>query len=401
MQCPKCGCPDLTELSTPAPSGNTRYRCQNKECKHRTTNPEQDAKVTLSERQRMTDRIAQLQSDLKAALKKVNANEDIERQAMGFKDYPFDIPKWTLAPLKKDQHQEVPVLFTSDFQFGEVIDLDEMDGLNEYDVEIACARYESLIQKTVDLCFNFTARPNFPGLIYMRGGDAISGSIHDELAETDELTPPQAVVALAQVEIAGIEMLAEHFGRVHVISIPGNHDRSTKGKPRAKKYVANSYENMLSAMLQMWFDAKKDRRVTFFTPKSGDAYFPIWDWKCLLTHGDRMGTGGGMGFMGPIAPIVRGHQKIRQTYQQQNQRLDFIFNGHYHTACEVPGGLANGTLAGYNEYARKIRAMPDSPSQWLFAMHPEWGMTWRRKIYVESPAPITDAPWTAVPGKAQ
>lgn len=400
MRCPKCKIGELRETAERAQSGNIRWKCdQGRACNYRTTRPEENQDLSKTERQRFLDAITGLKKELKTANQSINKNEDIERLAMGFKKHPLIVPKWTLTPIKETHYQEVPVLFTSDFQFGEVIDLDEMDGLNEYSVDIACGRYETLIQKTVDLCFNFTANPNFPGIIYMRGGDAISGAIHEELAETDELTPPQSVVALAQVEIAGIEMLAEHFGRVHVISIPGNHDRSTKGKPRAKKYVANSYENMLSAMLQMWFEAKKDKRLSFFTPKSGDAYFPIWGWKCLLTHGDRMGTGGGQGFGGPIFPIARGHAKIRQTYQQQNQQLDFIFNGHYHTPCEVTGGLANGTLAGYNEFARKIRAVPEAPSQWLFAMHPEWGMTWRRKIYVESPGPVTDSAWTAVPSR--
>ncbi len=359
---------------------------------------EQDVDLPLPEKQRMSDKISELEERLRSTTRLLNHQEDVERIAMGLKDYPLEPPKWTHVLGQGSKKREVPTLFTSDFQFGEVVDLEEMDGINEYDVSIACKRYDRLLKSSVDLCLTHTANPNFPGFLYLRGGDAISGAIHPELMETDELTPPEAVVQLAQYEIAGIELLAEKFGRVHVVSIPGNHGRITL-KPRHKKYSALNWESMITAMIELWFQAKRDDRVTFYTPKSGDAYFPIWGMRFLMTHGDRIGTRGGQGFIGPIATISRGFAKIRRQYQQWNKQLDVILTGHYHTSCMPPGGMGNGSLIGYNEFARDFRCDPEPPCQWLFMVHPEWGITQRREIYVDKPRIMTPGSdmWTAVP----
>lgn len=364
--------------------------------------PEEEV-IEVSEKQRLNDTIADQQAEIRDLSRRINHQDDIERMAMGLKDYPLNIPTWTHKPKTygKGRFMEAPVLFTSDFQFGEVVDLDDMEGINEYNVEIAVRRYNTLIDKTVDLCFNHTANPEFPGIIYLRGGDAISGGIHDELAETDEYTPPEAVVALARHEIAGIEHLADRFDRVHVISVPGNHDRTTM-KKRHKKMVAGSYELMVQAMMQIHFEAKNDSRVSFHTPRSGDAYFPVWGWQFLLTHGDRIGTGGGTGYIGPIATITRGFAKIKQQHSALGKMLHFILTGHFHTSCEPPGGFGNGSLVGPSEYARDLRAVLEAPNQWLLMVHPEQGVTQRRKIYVEPPKFDMDAAttWTAVPGRA-
>jgi len=360
-----------------------------------------DIENAAPEKQRHIDRISELEGQLRDAHRRINHQDDIERHAMGLKDYPLDIPKWTLKKTKKKSGMmEAPILFTSDFQFGEVVDLDEMEGLNAYNVEIAVKRYKTLIDKTVSLCFEHTANPNFPGIIYLRGGDAISGAIHEELSETDEYRPPEAVVALARHEISGIEHLADRFGRVHVISVPGNHDRTTL-KKRHKKVLAGSYELMLQAIIQVHFEARKDNRITFHTPKSGDAYFPVWGWQFLLTHGDRIGTGGGQGFIGPIATITRGFLKMRQQHAGFGKHLDFILTGHFHTSCEPPGGFGNGSLIGYNEFARDLRAFPEPPCQWLLMVHPEQGITQRRKIFVEQPKYDMgiSTTWTAVPSR--
>jgi hypothetical protein len=353
------------------------------------------------EAQRDTDTIRQLQTELRDLRRRLNHQEDVERMAMGLKDYPLDIPAWTYKQAGgAGKHREAPILFTSDFQFGEVVDLDEMEGINEYNVEIAERRYDTLINKTVDLCFHHTANPDFPGLIYLRGGDAISGGIHDELAQTDEYSPPEAVVALARKEISGIEHCADKFGRVHVISVPGNHDRITK-KKQHKRMAATSYELMVQAMIQIYFEAKADSRVTFHSPKSGDAYFPVWGWQFLLTHGDRIGTGGGTGYIGPIATITRGFAKIKRQHAGLGKILHFILTGHYHTSCEPPGGFGNGSLVGYGEYARDLRADPEPPCQWLLMVHPEQGVTQRRKIFVEPPRQDMDGNtvWTAIPAR--
>lgn len=272
------------------------------------------------------------------------------------------------TPHVRKQNSLTPVLFTSDFQAGEVIRADEMDGLNEFNSDIFVERYQRMITKTIELAENNTGATDFPGCIYLRGGDAISGEIHDELAQTNDLSSIPAVRLVQRQEREGIRRLRDKFGRVRVISVPGNHGRTTH-KPHAKGYAERSFESLLSWWLADAFES--DPNVQFWQPPSGDALFDVCGWNVLLSHGDRTGSKGGQGFVGPAATIARGHQKLVQYHAASGSRVDVVLTGHLHTSLKLSTGYANGSLAGYNEYARSFRAMPDAPKQWLLFMQKE------------------------------
>ena len=181
----------------------------------------------------------------------------------------------------------------------------------------------------------------------------------------------------------GIETLQRELGcPIRVVRVPGNHDRTTR-KPRHKGYVETSFDTIISWHLEMVF--MDDPDVTFFIPPENDALFDIYGFQFLLTHGDMMGTGGGQGYIGPVAPITKGHRKIVETYMQAGKRVDYVLTGHYHTPVETEYGWGNGCLPGYSEYARlRIRAKPAPPVQWLLLVHPDRGVTTRRLIIVAS-----------------
>lgn len=277
-------------------------------------------------------------------------------------------PLWLPKPHINRGVSLTPILFTSDFQVGEVIRADELDGINEYNQDIFVTRYQAMIDKTIDLAEHSTGGTDFPGAIYLRGGDAISGEIHEELAETNDLSAVPAVKLLQRQEREGIRRLRDKFGRVRVISIPGNHGRTTK-KSHSKGYTERSYETLLAWWLADGFG--DDPNVTFWTPKSGDALFDCMGWWFLLSHGDRMGSRGGQGFIGPAATIARGHRKLYDNHTMTGRRVDCIFTGHMHTSLKLERGYANGALAGYSEYARDFRATPDAAKQWLLFSHQE------------------------------
>ena len=270
------------------------------------------------------------------------------------------------APAIMSQTSLLPILFTSDFQCGEVIKAEEIDGLNAYNQYIFCQRYEHLIDKSIELATHHTGATDFPGFYYLRGGDAVSRGLHPDLAETDDLTTIPALGLLFRYERDGIRKLRAKFGRVHVISIPGNHGRTTD-KPRSKGYVERSYETMLAWWLASAFE--DDPMVTFSVPPSGDAYFQAMGWSYLMSHGDRMGSKGGQGFIGPLATISRGHQKLYANYAASGVPLHVILTGHLHTSCMTELGFGNGALAGYSQYARDFRARPAPAKQWLLFTH--------------------------------
>ncbi len=273
---------------------------------------------------------------------------------------------WLPAPHVRKQNTLTPVIFTSDMHVGEVIRGDELEGINSYSPEIFCERYTRMIDKAIALATENTGATDFPGCVYLRGGDAISGEIHDELADTNDLSAVPAVRLAQRMEREGIRRLRDRFGRVRVISVPGNHGRTTE-KPRSKSGTSHSYETLLAWWIADFFDG--DDRVTFWTPPGNDAFFKTAGWNMLLTHGDKMGSKGGAGFVGPAATIARGHQKLFQNYAQTGRIPDVILTGHLHSSLRLATGFSNGAMAGYSEYARDIRAMPDAAKQWLLMVH--------------------------------
>lgn len=333
------------------------------------------------EERRSDDRVIDLQRKLKLAEREINAGEDLRQAVFGLAAQSIDPPAWTLAPPKKgDSTPGIPLLLASDFQWGEVIKANELDGINGFNAQIASARYKRLIERTIDLCCSHMVNPKYPGILYLRGGDMISGDIHQELRETNDLQSIPACIDLIEHEAAGIRLLAEKFGRVWVISVPGNHGRTTM-KPMAKKYVETNYDYLIACMLEREF--KNDPRVEFSTPMSGDALFKVYDWNFVLTHGDRIGSSGGQGFIGPAATITRGMKKLVDYYAGLRQHVDCVLVGHFHTAMELEYGFSNGCLPGYSEYAKTFRARPSPPTQWLLFVHPKNGITARWKILLD------------------
>lgn len=282
--------------------------------------------------------------------------------------------EWSLSSHVKKKREHLPYLLTSDFQIGEVVRPEETEHGYGYDVSVFRKRYRKLIDTTIYLSFNHAGENwTYPGIIYARGGDTISGGLHDELRETDELTPIEACKVAFEEESAGIAKLADAFGRVDVKTpgAAGNHDRDTL-KPRSKQAAAHSYDSLVSFMLQQHF--KSDKRVHFQTSESFDVYFPIYDLNILLTHGDRMGSSGGQGFIGPLATILRGADKVIREQAAIGRPVSRVDHGHFHTPNYAVWVLSNGCMPGYTEYAKAFRMRPSPPSQMLAYHHPKGGL---------------------------
>jgi hypothetical protein len=313
----------------------------------------------------------ELRARLKAETKRADDAEDLRDGVFGLTLEDLSPPAWPRHAISVDapNNRHKPILFTSDFQFGEVVRPEEIDGMNSFNAEIFAERYDRMIRKAIRWCDAIAEGwgAEYPeGIIYLRGGDAISGEIHAELSDTNDFGAVPAVGELIRYEREGILRLRERFGHVHVISIPGNHGRTTV-KPRSKGYVKTNYETILAWWLA---DSLRDiEGVTCEVPPSGDAYFTAEGWRFLMTHGDRVGAGGGRGFIGAPAPITKGHLKVRLDGYMADQPVDYVLTGHFHTSLKLPRGFANGTIVGYNEYAKSLRLEPDSAKQWLLFAH--------------------------------
>jgi hypothetical protein len=87
-----------------------------------------------------------------------------------------------------------------------------------------------------------------------------------------------------------------------------------------------------------------------------------------------MGSGGGQGYIGAMASIVRGHRKIIDTEHRQRRPVYKIFSGHYHSTGVSSFGFANGSGVGFGEFSKSIRADPEPAQQNFVVFHERIGL---------------------------
>ena len=360
-----------------------------------------------AEPQTIDDRMKErrLEQDL-AALKKRNT-ELLDRlhTAEEYRSGVMGLASERLAPMPigtpsaGTSRAETAILLLGDLHFGEFISREELEGLNAYDPEIASARLRRVFETTAALLTKHWAGPPPERLIVALMGDNISGALHPELARSDKMRPMESCRAVAGILAGGIDLLLKTVGcPIDVISVVGNHGRVGLPKPESKGVATESYDTLVSDLLEMHY--RDEKRITFFVPPGPDALVGIYNYRFLFTHGDRMSSGGGRGFVGAELPILRGFQKTHMDYTMRGVILHHVFCGHYHTPLSSAIGTANGCLPGPSEYSLSFRMRPNPPMQAFVTVHPEHFITQTRWIkpgvpsegtLFEPPPPAADA----------
>ncbi len=298
-------------------------------------------------------------------------------------------PPWTAGKGGTQGSRGVPMTIWSDFHYGEVVNPEEIGGVNKFNRQIAVQRYTRLVNTTVDLAFNHMGRSkiSYPGAVICLGGDMVGGDIHEELMATNDRTPHQSVNDLTDLLAAGIETMASKFGRIFLPCVVGNHGRSTH-RPRMKGRAFTNYDWSIYCNLERYF--RKEKNIRFYVSPEADAPFNVFNHRFLLTHGDSLGTKGGDGIIGALGPILRGTLKVGRSEAQMSRPFDTLIIGHWHQYITLPGLICNNALKGYDEYAHLyLRAPYSRASQALWFLHPERGITAHWQIYLEGLRPAS------------
>lgn len=309
--------------------------------------------------------------------------EHVAEELAGVRNQNFTVPDWILSGQSGGVGKSAVGMLVSDIHAGEEIKAEETLGINAYDIEVCARRLRRYFEAAVTIAPRWASDTHCVGAYIGLGGDLVSGDIHEELLRTNELTAHDQVHFVVEQLSAGIKMSLEAFGAVHVASVPGNHGRTTH-KSTAKLYSQLSYDTLVASILAGQF--RNEPRVTFQFGAAPDQITPIFGRSVYLTHGDKLGTGGGMGFAGPLLPIVRGTKKLAAQQASVGRHADLILHGHYHHSANPGNVLSNGSVPGYSEYAGAIRATVELPQQWLFLMTARWGLRERMPIMLEDPS---------------
>lgn len=284
-------------------------------------------------------------------------------------------PKWLQPKRPKGKHSATICGILSDCHFDEVVRPEEIGGRNAYNREIATIRLERWAQAFVAQARDYLAGLEWDGAVVCLGGDIFSGNLHD-LAETNEDTLFGSLLYWSEQIIAALTVIVDAFGRLHVPCVVGNHGRMTH-KPRTKLRARDNLDWLLAQMVAKHFAG--DDRVSVFVNDNPDVFFTCYNTTFLLTHGDQVTGGGGIGGIWP--PIMR--MVARKAVRYNDTPFDVVVMGHFHQLIMAPtqGLVVNGSLKGYDEFAALHNFRPEPPQQAIWVTTPERGVTWSGPIF--------------------
>jgi hypothetical protein len=335
-------------------------------------------------------KIRQLESSAQAQAKEDFNAEYVKRKIIKLTESEIDIPDWIVRKPKGHNVTGIPTLLASDWHWGEVVDPAQVGGVNEYNLKIAQERARAFIETSIDLLKNRFNNPKYEGVVFALGGDMFSGNIHDELATTNDMEVMPCVLDLWGTLVWCIETLVEEFGKVFVPCVSGNHGRNTH-KIQNKNRNYTNFDWLLYQFLNKRFE--NDKRITFFIPDGSDAYYQVYGYKYLLTHGDQFR--GGDGVIGCLGAIIRGDHKKRSRNAQIDQEYDTMLIGHFHQLIQLQRLIVNGSLKGYCEYAYTNNFGFEPPRQALWITHPLHGITFSCPVNVDRKSKPINTTWVS------
>jgi len=258
---------------------------------------------------------------------------------------------------KGKRPQATVVLVCSDWHSEEIIRPEDCRGLNEFDLDIADRRINTLASKAAMLIEHEKHLTDVRRVVVASLGDLITGHIHDDCIERTQLAP-LAATRWAGERLNGVIDTMTEVAPVLTVTSSGNHGRTTR-KPRISTENEHSYEQNLYLTMA---SAERRKNVSW---QVGVGYHNMVDLDGFLVrfhHGHALSGGGGVG--GLTAPTNRAIAKWNIA-----KPVDLDVFGHFHQFIHVPYRfVCNGCLCGHNAYADRIKAEFQPPSQALIVI---------------------------------
>lgn len=285
-------------------------------------------------------------------------------------------PKWLITPPSGRKKHATLTLLLSDTHFDEVVMAEEVGGLNAYNRRIAELRLQAWTLNAIKIARHHLSGITYDGVVIMLGGDIFSGDIHEELFQTNEDTMLGSLLHWSEQICASLIAFADEFGKVHVAAVMGNHGRMSR-KPRMKLRARTNFDWLLAKLIERHLTT--DKRFTFQIGENTDAYIPIYDMGHLLTHGDQVHGGSGIGGIWP--PIMRMRARKASRANDIGQPFHTLWMGHWHQLIQTPGLIINGSLKGTDEYAWVSNFGHEPAQQALAIVTPEHGITIQAPVF--------------------
>jgi len=265
-------------------------------------------------------------------------------------------------------HAHTQALLLSDTHAGEVVDSEAMNGMNVYNWAVMTERMAAIQHSLL----SFQANRPYPihELQLWCLGDMLSGSNHQELAETNEMPAADQAFQFGMLLGRWIEELVPYYPCIKVAGVVGNHPRVSV-KP-ANKQVFNNFDWMAYKVAEAYLSKHVEAGLIHTTfPRSGFHVAEIAGNRVLLFHGD--GIRSSMPGV-PWGGVTRRTSELKKQYAEFGVHLDGFALGHFHQANVVQGSVfMNGSVKGSDEYVIKNFGAGEKPTQLLLTYDNERG----------------------------
>jgi hypothetical protein len=291
----------------------------------------------------------------------------------------------------KGNTPQVVVAPLSDTHVGDHVSLEQMAGLNSYDIDIFNRRLHGWATQLLNLVELRRNTAPIDKLIIPMLGDMVSGDIHEELARTNIDNCMQQMIRGANLIAQALMFLAPHFKEIEVPCVVGNHGRMTRKPPMKDKYMDWDY------MLYQWVAAylRNQKHIKFSIPKTFLNSFEVCNRQILIMHGDSIsGAGSNMAITRAVTGL-RSFLQFRKNLEDEvetplrpslTSQFDSVMMGHFHRIDEIDVGTGAiyicGTMKGGDEFAAQKLHTITKPKQLVTYWHPVYGNVGREVIYL-------------------
>lgn len=281
-------------------------------------------------------------------------------------------------------HVQEAVLMCCCLHMGEVVSALETNGFGEYNMAIAQARMQDVVDSVIDLVQDHHRGEHIRKLWIPNLGDNISGDIHEELSITNERPVITQALSAAFLLALAVRDFAVAFDEVEMIGLPGNHGRNRK-KPAHKQKTEDSFDRMVYETVALLCANISNFKMTI--PGSYWTRQVINDVPFVFLHGDNLKAWNQIPFYG----TYRLNANMTTMHGTRGEFFRYLGIGHFHQVASLPrmGGeiLMTGSLKGPDEYALDVLQQGSEPEQLFFGVHHRRGVSFRYPINARDATP--------------
>lgn len=285
-----------------------------------------------------------------------------------FEEHPVKLSPGKLKPMKKPAKRTLTMLL-SDLHFG--VDVDPREVFkSEFNWNIAARRMAKICQQAAEYK---KQHRDVTELQVVLNGDIIHGVVHLSEANLRPLT--EQIYGATSILLKTLDFLRNHFKKVRVLCLPGNHDRPVyRAKDRAVAQRWDSHSHSVYLALKCAF--RNDDGIEFDIPMAGmGTYETPGSHLIFASHGDTKPEVSNVGKSFNVKEATSNIQKM-VAGNPFDQPIDVALYGHWHqpsiwmlqdgTICVV-----NGCLIGSDTYAQNgVGFFNSMPAQIIFESVP-------------------------------